>query len=126
MQVKAVLEGNDPARHHAEVGPGELTMADLYRMMTDRFDRSDNQFDKRTGNMRVTNQRLAGLEHDARQVCLAKEADVEPDTKTRRHTEGASAADRVKSDDISSTRVDGGPTSLTSFGLIAKPQASEK
>ena len=76
--------------------------------------------------MRVARQRLAGLAHEALQLCLAKEADVESDTKTRRRTEGASAADRVKSGDISSTRVDGGPTSLTSFGLIAEPPAPEK
>ena len=34
-QVKDVPEGNDPVLHHDEVGPGELTMADLYRITAD-------------------------------------------------------------------------------------------
>ena len=64
--------------------------------------------------MTVTNQRLAGLEYEARQPRLStEEADVEPDTRTRKRTEGASAADRVKNGDSYSARVDDGPTGLT-------------
>ena len=76
----------------------------------------------------MTNHRLAGLEHEARRPRLATEADVEPDTKTRKRTEDTSAADRVKNWDSSSTRVDDGQTSLTSFGIIAEPllKAPEK
>ena len=44
------------------------------------------------------------------------EADVEPDTKTGKRTEGA-AADRVKhGDKSSSTRIEYDPMHLTSFG----------
>ena len=52
------------------------------------------------------------------------EADVKPDTKTHKRMEDA-AADRVKHGDSSSAkkRVDAGPTSLTSFGMIAEPPA---
>ena len=38
--------------------------------------------------LRATDQRLAGLEHDARQPHLATEADVKPDTKTCKRAEG--------------------------------------
>ena len=55
------------------------------------------------------------------------EADVELNTKTRKRTEDASGADRVENEDNSSTeRVNGGPTSLTSFGMIAEPPDPEK
>ena len=73
-----------------------------------------------TGRLRATNHRLAGLEHAARQPRLAAEADVEPNTKTCKRTEGASAADRVKNGKRSSVRIDDGPTCLTSFGMIAE------
>ena len=82
-------------------------MADLYRMLKKNFDRMDKNLDRiwshfdqqnktsveLTDEMRATNERLAGLEHEARQPRLATEADVEPGTKTRKRTEGASAAD---------------------------------
>ena len=54
------------------------------------------------------------------------EADVITDMKTRKRTEGPSAADRVKNGDSSPARVDDGPTSLTSFGIMAEPPAPEK
>ena len=99
-------------------------------MIKTRFDRSDKRFDDLTEKMRVTNQRLAGLEQEARQSRLATgedvEPDTEPDTKTRKRTEGASAAVRVKNGDSSSARVDKCLTSLTSFGMIAESTASEK
>ena len=120
IKSKAVPEGNGPVPHHDEFGFDEPTMADLYRMIKERFDRSDEKFDERTETMKATNQRLAGLQDGARQSCLAKEADVEPDTKTRKRTEGA-AADRVKNGVSSSARFDDGPTSLTSFDMIVEP-----
>ena len=46
------------------------------------------------------------------------EADVKSNMKTRERTENA-AADRAKHGDNSSARVDGSPTCLTSFGMIA-------
>ena len=76
-----------------------------------------------TEEMRATNQRLAGLEHEARQPRLAMEADVETDKTTRKRTEGAPAADRAKHnrDSSSAKKANDGPTSLTSFGKIAEP-----
>ena len=65
---------------------------------------------------RLKTHRLAGLEHEDRQPRLAMEADVKPDTKTRKRTENA-AADRAKQGDKSSSaRVDHDPMCLTSFG----------
>ncbi|CAM9505935.1 unnamed protein product, partial [Ascophyllum nodosum] len=52
--------------------------------------------------MRATSQCLAELQHGAQQPRLTTEADVEPDTKTRKRTENA-AADQAKN---SSARVD--------------------
>ena len=46
--------------------------------------------------MRATNQRLVGLEHEARQSRLATEADIEAVKKTRKRTESAAAADLAK------------------------------
>ena len=52
---------------------------------------------------RETNQRLAGLEHEARQPRLSTEAGVTPHTKTRKRTEDA-AEDRVMDGDSSFAR----------------------
>ena len=56
--------------------------------------------------MRVTSQRLAGLEREARQLRLATEADVNPDTKTGKRTEDTSAADRMKNRESSFAKFD--------------------
>ena len=71
--------------------------------------------------MGETRQYLAGLVQDAWQPCLATEADVPTNTKTRKRTEAA-AADRAKriGDCFSAKKVDIGPTSLISFGIKAK------
>ena len=74
----------------------------------------------------MTSQRLAGLEREARQPRLATEADVKPDTKTGKHTEDASSADRMKNGERSFAKVDYGPTSLTSFGMITELKGPEK
>ena len=67
--------------------------------------------------MRGTSDRLASLEHDARQPCLAMEADVQSDTKTRERTEGAATAvQAMHGDSCSANRVDPDPMSSTSFG----------
>ena len=61
------------------------------------------------------------MEYEARQPRLATEEDVEPNKKTRMRTESAFTADRAMNGDSSSTRVDGGPTSLISCDMIAEP-----
>ena len=121
---KGVPESNGSVPHHDEFGSDQPTMADLYRMSKERFDRLSKQFGGLTEKRRVTNQRLAGLEHEARQPRFATEANVEPDTKTRKRTEDA-VAHGVMDGASSSLSVDGGPMSLTSFGTIAEPPAPE-
>ena len=125
---KAVSEGNGSVPHHDEFGCSEPTMEDLYRMLKTNFDRMDRNFDRMPSyfdrqdeklgelieKIKQTNQRLAGLEPR-----LAAEANIEPDVKTRRRTEGASAA--AKNGDSSPARVEDGPTCLTSFGMIDEP-----
>ena len=72
---KAVPEGKSPFPHHDEFGSGEPTMTELYRMLEERFDRSDKQLHELIGKMRATNPRLADLQHHAQQPRLATEAD---------------------------------------------------
>ena len=75
--------------------------------------------------MRVTNQRVAKLQHQVQQPRLATEADVRPDTKTLEHTKSAEV-DEEKYGDISSARVDDNPTTLTNFANKVEPLAPEK
>ena len=70
-------------------------------------------------------QRLAGLQHQAQQPCLAADADVKPDTKTLERTE-CIKVDEDKYGGILSARVKEYPTSLTSFDNITEPLAPEK
>ena len=125
---KPVPEANDPVPQD-KPGLGSLTTEETRRIMSEelnkRFDEWTRHFDLRLEDNKEknTNRRSAGLEQEARQPRLATEADGEPDKKTRKCTEGASAADRVMNGDRSSARVDGDPTSLISFGMIAEPPA---
>ena len=47
---KAVPEGSGPVPHHDEFGSDQPTMADLYRMIEERFDKSDRNLDKMKGH----------------------------------------------------------------------------
>ena len=68
-------------------------------------------------DLRSLDQRLASLEHDARQPRLAMEADRQADTKTRERTEGAATAvQAVHGDSCSANRVDPDPMCSISFG----------
>ena len=67
---KAVSESNGPVPHQDKVGPDQPTIADLYRTIVERFDRSDKQFDKLLDKTRETNQRFPDQEEDARQPRL--------------------------------------------------------
>ena len=134
---KAVSEGNNPVPHQDEIGPDQPTVAALYRMIKERFDKLDrnlermmryfDQQDKRldelTEKMREARQRLAGLNQEARQSRLATEADIEADTKTRKRTENAEANRAKHIGDSSFAKVDIGPASLTSFGMMIEPPA---
>ena len=72
--------GQRPVPHHDELGSREPAMADLCRMIKGRFnelyrnlenmeshfDQQDGKLDEVTKEIRAIDQRLAGLEHDAR------------------------------------------------------------
>ena len=134
---KSVPEGNGPVLHHDEFESREPTMVGLYRMIEELSDKSDSNLEKRksrfeqqdekldelTKKVKETRQRLAGLEHDARQPGLATGADVPTDKKTRKRMEDAAADQAKHGDSYSAKRVDVGPTTSTSFGMTAKPSA---
>ena len=44
-ESKAVPEGNGPVSQQEEIGPGQPTLADVYRMFKERFDQSDRYWD---------------------------------------------------------------------------------
>ena len=93
-------------------------------MMSEALDIPFDKLDKQLERMseltdmlfRTTDQRLVGLEREARQPRFAMEADVRPDTKNLKRTNDA-AADRAKHGDKSSfAQVDYDPMCLSSFG----------
>ena len=99
-QGKAIPKGDGPIPHQHEFESRKPTMmADFFRMFEERFDRMNKNLDKTFDGLmektRDRKQRLAGLEHEARQPRLAMGADIETDKKTRKRTEDA-AADRTK------------------------------
>ena len=127
---KAVSENNGPVPHQDKLGSDQPTMADLYRMIKERFDQShrylhrtkshfdqqDTMLDELTENLKRANQRVVG-QQDARQPRPAMEADGPADKKTRERTEDAATAVQVMHGDSSSAnQVDPGPESSTSFG----------
>ena len=114
---EAVPEGNGPVPQQDEFESDQPTLADVYRMMEELFDKSGRKLDELTEEMRVADQRLPSLEQDARQPRLAMEADVLADKKTRERTEGAAkAVQLVHGDNCSANRVDSDPMCSTSFG----------
>ena len=64
----------------------------------------------------MTRERSAGLRQEARQPRLATESDAPTDTKTRKRTEGAAAAEQMINGDNSSAEVDPDPICLASSG----------
>ena len=114
---KPVVEGNSPAPPQEEFGSDQPTLADIYRMIEELFDKSDRKMDKLAEEIRVTDQRLASLEQDARQPRLAMQADVQADKKTRERTEGITrAVQATHGDSCSANRVDSDPMCSTSSG----------
>ena len=69
---KVVLKGDGPVLHD-EVEPDQPTMAGVYRMIEEIFDKPDRKLDELAEKMRATRQRLAGLEQDARQPRLDRQ-----------------------------------------------------
>ena len=109
---KVVPEGNVYVPKDAYVMLGGMILEEIRQIMSEALDKA---FDEPTKKMRNTRQRSAGFEQEARQPRLTKEADVKPDTKTRKHMEDA-AADRVICGDSSSAQVDPDAMCLNRFG----------
>ena len=119
-QSKPVPEGNCPVSQYDEFGPDQPTLADMYLLFKERLarqlSRMKSHLDDLVKKVRETRQRLAGLEYGARKSRLTMEADVTPDTKTRKRTEDAAANRAKHGDKSSSAQVDPDPTYLASFG----------
>ena len=127
-ESEAVPEGNGSIYQQETLGSGQPTLANVYRMMEElfdrwgrkleeHFDRSDKKLDKMAEEMRVMNQRVSTLEQDARQPRLAIVADGQADTMTCERTEGAArAVQAMHGDSCSANRADPDPMCSTSFG----------
>ena len=129
---EAVPDGNGPVPQKEELGSGQPTMEDVYRMMKEAFDRWDKKMDEISDKMEKyieergsIDQRLTRLEHGARQPRVAMEADGQANTKTRKRTEGAGAAvQTMRGGGFPVRRVNPGPnTNSTSFSVKAEPPA---
>ena len=71
---------------------------------------------------RLFYQLAAHLEHDARQPRLAMEPDGQANTKTRERTEGAATAvQAMHGDSCTAQKVQDGPKTSISFGVMAEP-----
>ncbi|CAN0038774.1 unnamed protein product, partial [Ascophyllum nodosum] len=122
---EAVPEGSGPVPQQEEFGGDDQpTLADVYRMIEELFDKSGRKLDELTENLRVTDQRVASLDQDTWQLRLAMEVDVPADTKPRERTESAAkAVQAINGDSFSANRVDPDPMCSTSFGVKAEPPA---
>ena len=73
-ESKTVPEGNSPFPNHHEFGSGEPTMAELYRLLKERFAGTNTHcWETFAGIMKRINQHLAGLLYQAQRLRLATE-----------------------------------------------------
>ena len=77
-ESEAVTEDNGPIPPQRKFGSGEPTLADIYRLCEERFDRMDGYFDRWNRKLdeildetRVMDQHVTSPEHGARQPRLA-------------------------------------------------------
>ena len=96
-----VPEDNAPIPRVTYVMPGGITLEDFRQVMWEVWDR---KLDEHTDEMRETNQRVASLEHDARQPRLTVEAGGPADKKTRERTEGAGKVVQAMHGDVISEK----------------------
>ena len=114
---EAVPEGNGIVLQQEEFGSDEPTLADVYRIIEALLDKSDRKLDELAEGMKVTDQRLANLEQDARQPRFAMEENVPADEKTCERTEGtAREVQAVYGYSCSANRVDPDPMCANIFG----------
>ena len=85
-ESEAVSEGNGPVPQ--QVGSGQPTLEDKYWRKIEEL----LIVWRKVEEMRLKSERLASLQHDARQPRLAIEADGLADTRTRERTEGVATA----------------------------------
>ena len=133
-ESEAVPEGYGSVPQQEEFGSDQPTLADVYRLfeesferqlkiMTSRFEQQE-RLNELTDEMRGTRQRLASPEQDARQPRLALEADVQADKKIRERTEGAATAvQAMHRNSFFAHRVDPDPMCSTIFGVKVEPPA---
>ena len=99
-ESEAVPEGNGPVLQQEEFGSGEPTLADVYRLFEERFDKQQKRMDSFFAGMdscfdrwnrkldeisdetRVMDQHVTSLKHGARQPRLAMEIDGPANTNT--------------------------------------------
>ena len=130
-ESKVVPGDNNLVPWQEEFGSDQPTLADLYRIFEEKFDRQLKimkshlgKFDTLAEDWRSMNQRLLRLEHDARQPRLAMEADGPVNTKTRERTEGVAKTVQEKhGDSCTAQRVQDKPKILTCFSVMAEPPA---
>ena len=122
---EAAPEGNGPVPQKEELGSGQLTWGDVYRIMKVASDLWDKNLDEISDEMRKMDEHVSCLEHGARQPRLAMEADEPADTKTRERTEGAATAVQARRGDgyTAEQKVQDGPQTSISFGMMAEPPA---
>ena len=115
---EAVPEGNDPVPQKEDLGSGQPTVEDVYR----RIKLMMSHFEEQT---EILEKRLTRLQHGARQLRRAMEADGQADTKTCERTEGATiAVQAMRGDCFSARRVEPGPNiNLISFDVKAETPA---
>ena len=127
---EAVPEGNCPIPQQEEFGSGEPTLADMYRLGEERFDRMDSysdrwnrKLDEISDETRVVDEHVTSLEHGDRQPRLAMRADGHANTKTQERTEGATTAVQAMRGDSCTTKekVQDGPKTSITFGMEAEP-----
>ena len=133
-ESEAVPEGKCPVPQQEEFGSGEPTLADVYRLFEEIFDRQqermdsffdgmdscfdrwDKKLDEISDEMRKIDEHVTRLEHGARQTCLAMKANGQANTKTRECTEGAATAEQaIRGNGFSARLVEPSPNQLDQF-----------
>ena len=140
-ESEAVPEGNGPVPQQEEFGSGEPTLADVYRLFEERFDKQqtrmdsffdgmdscfdrwNTKLDEISGETRVMDEYVTSLEHGARQPRLAMEANGHANTKTQERMEGAATAVQAMRGDSCTTeqKVQNVPKTSITFGVEAEP-----
>ena len=95
----------------------EITPEGLCRIISEALDKA---FNEPTEKIRKSRQRLAVLEQNTLQRCLAMGTDVKTNTKARKHVEDAAGGQAKHGDSCFAKRVQVSPTSSSSFGMKAE------